>query len=334
MAMIDPFGRMVEYLRISITDRCNLRCAYCLPARGVQWQARSDLLSIAEFVRVAEAATALGIRRIRLTGGEPLVRPDVVDLVGALARLPNIEEISLTTNGMLLERLAGPLAEAGLRRVNVSLDTLDADKFRRLTRFGKLERVWRGIRAAEQAGLRPIKINTVVVRGVNDDELLGLADLTIDHSWHVRFIELMPIGNDGDWGEGMPGPLERYLSVHEMLARLAPLKLSPVPGPIGSGPARTFQIPGAHGTVGFISPLGQHFCATCNRLRLTADGRLRPCLLVDREVSVREALRQGEEITHLIGEAIEAKPSGHGLSAPDANACQDRVGRVMCQIGG
>ena len=334
VGVIDLFGRTVDYLRISVTDRCNLRCVYCLPARGIRRNARAELLSIAEIVHVVEAAAQLGVRRIRLTGGEPLVRPDIVGLVRALAQVPNIEDISLTTNGMLLERLAGPLAEAGLRRVNVSLDTLNPERFLRITRFGELDRVWRGIQAAQGVGLEPTKINTVVVRGVNDDELPALADLTRDRPWHVRFIELMPIGSGGEWEAGTPGRRERYVSVQEMSARLAGLNLTPVRGTAGNGPARVYQIPGAAGFVGFISPIGEHFCATCNRLRLTADGRLRPCLFLDREVPIREALRRGEDIGPLIVRAVQAKPSGHGLTAEDSRVSWERVGSAMSQIGG
>lgn len=329
--MIDSFDRTIDYLRISVTDRCNLRCAYCLPPSGVRWQPRADLLSIAEIVRVVEVAAGLGFRKVRLTGGEPLVRPDLPALVCAIAQIPGIEDISLTTNGMSLEKLAAPLAEAGLSRVNVSLDTLDPEKFHRLTRFGNIERVWRGIEAAERAGLTPIKLNTVVIRGMNDDELLDLARQTLTHAWHVRFIELMPMGNEGDWGEGLPVSGERYFSVQEMLTRLTPLGLTPASGPVGNGPARTYRIPGALGTVGFISPLGEHFCATCNRLRLTADGRLRPCLLLNDEIPVRESLRQGQDISLLVQQAIAFKPSGHNLWAVGSSAAQNRV---MCQIGG
>jgi len=331
----DAFGRRIDYLRISVTDRCNLRCAYCVPPAGVTWKPRSELLSFEEIEQVVRSAVALGMSKVRLTGGEPLVRSDLPHLVRAIARIPGIKEVSLTTNGMLLEKLAAPLAEAGLARVNVSLDTLDPVKFHRLTRFGEIERVWRGIEAAERAGLTPIKLNTVVVRGVNDAELCDLARLTLSQVWHVRFIELMPVGNGGDWGEEFPPVGERYVSVQEMLARLAPLGLVPAAATVGNGPARTFRIPGAPGTVGFISPLGEHFCATCNRLRLTADGRLRPCLLLDREVSVREVLRLGADVTPLIEQAVALKPSGHGLSAsstaPDMGFPQNRL---MCQIGG
>lgn len=338
--LYDVFGRRIDYLRLSVTDRCNLRCVYCMPPEGIEWKPRSEILSFEEIIQVVNVAARLGIRKIRLTGGEPLVRRDLPSLVAAIARIPGIEDISLTTNGMLLEKLAAPLAEAGLRRVNISLDTLDPHTFRRLTRLGDIERLWRGVEAAERAGLMPLKFNTVVIRGVNDVELPALARLTLEHPWHVRFIELMPVGNGGDWGEGFPPPEQRYVSVQEMLATLAPLGLVPDPGPVGHGPARTFRIPGAAGTVGFISPLGEHFCGTCNRLRLTADGRLRPCLLLDREVSIRDTLRaehdtgsriRDEAIAELIRQAVVLKPPGHGLTVTVSGFPQNRT---MCQIGG
>ena len=327
----DSFGRRIDYLRISITDRCNLRCVYCLPARGTRWQPRAELLNAEELLRVIGTAAELGVRRIRLTGGEPLVFPGLVDLVRRAALITGIEEISLTTNGMRLEALAPPLAEAGLARVNVSLDTLDPDKFRRITRGGDIRRVWRGLAAAEQCGLAPLKLNVVVVRGLNDDELLPLAQQTLRHPWHVRFIELMPVGNEGDWGAGFPAGPDRYLSVQAMQARLAPLGLVPDSGPVGNGPARNYRLLGALGTVGFISPVGEHFCAACNRIRLTADGRLRPCLLLDNEVPVREALRSGAELAPLIALAVASKPEHHALLRADRQTPQERF---MCQIGG
>jgi cyclic pyranopterin phosphate synthase len=329
MPLTDRFGRSINYLRISVTDRCNLRCVYCLPGEGVEWQARQDQLSAEEIARVAEAAAQSGVRRVRLTGGEPLVRADIVEIVARLASIPSIEEVSLTTNAMSLERLARPLAEAGLKRVNISLDTLDADKFQRITRGGNIDRLWKGIAAAEEAGLAPLKLNTVVVRGLNADELPALARLTIENPWHVRFIELMPVGNAQDWGEGFPAMDDRYISVQEMRARLSGFGLQPAETPTGNGPARTFQIPGALGTIGFISPLGDHFCQTCNRLRLTADGYLRPCLLLDGEVQVRDALRAGLPLLPLIQQAVDAKPEGHELLLqhfPES--------RRMAQIGG
>jgi cyclic pyranopterin phosphate synthase len=335
--LTDRFGRPITYLRISVTDRCNLRCVYCLPENGIQWQPRENQLSAEEIARVTEAAVLGGVKRVRLTGGEPLVRPDILEIVARLASIPGIEEVSLTTNAMLLEKLAHPLAEAGLKRVNISLDTLDEDKFKRITRGGSIDRIWSGIAEAEAAGLAPIKLNTVVVNGLNADEIPALARLTVENPWHVRFIELMPVGNTQDWGIGFPVLPERYISVQEMQARLSPFDLQPfdslragsVNAPTGNGPARTFRIPGALGTLGFISPLGEHFCQNCNRLRLTADGALRPCLLLDREIDLRHALRMGGALLPFIQNAVDAKPEGHELFLqhfPES--------RRMAQIGG
>ncbi len=327
---IDPFGRAITYLRISLTDRCNLRCVYCMPQEGLQWQARAEQLSVDEIVRVVETAAQGGVKRVRLTGGEPLVHPQVVEIVRRIASIPNIEEVSLTTNAMLLERLAQPLADAGLTRVNISLDSLDADKFKRITRGGEIDRVWRGIAAVEQARLAPIKLNTVVVRGLNADELSALANLTLENDWHVRIIEVMPIGNAQSWGEGFPAPSERYVSVQEMRAALSTFDLRPVTAPMGNGPARTFRIPGALGTVGFISPLGEHFCQNCNRLRLTSDGRLRSCLVIPAEVSLRDAVRSGQPLEEFFQQAIAHKPEHHDMLAAVPAGSQ----RGMSQIGG
>lgn len=327
---IDPFGRAITYLRISITDRCNLRCVYCMPKEGLQWQPHTDQLSVEEIALVVEAAAQGGVKRIRLTGGEPLVHPHIVEIVRRIASIRQIEEVSLTTNALLLERLAQPLADAGLKRVNISLDSLDAGKFKRITRGGDINRVWKGISAAERAALLPIKLNAVIVRGLNDSELPTFARLTIENEWHLRFIEVMPIGNAQDWGEGFPTSKERYISVQDMRAHLATLDLQPEISPLGNGPARTFRIPGALGTIGFISPLGEHFCQTCNRLRLTADGRLRSCLVVPAEISLREALRSGKPLVEHFREAIAKKPEHHDMliSAPAGSQ------RGMSQIGG
>ena len=327
---IDPFGRAITYLRISVTDRCNLRCVYCMPKEGLQWQPRADQLSVEEIARVVESAAQGGVKRVRLTGGEPLVHPHIVEIVRRIASIPIIEEVSLTTNAMLLERLARPLADAGLKRVNISLDSLDADKFKRITRGGDLTRVWKGISAAEQAHLAPLKLNTVIVRGLNADELSALARLTIENDWHVRFIEVMPISNAQDWGEGFPVPDERYVSVHEMLAQLSTFDLQPVTTPTGNGPARTFRIPGALGTVGFISPLGEHFCQNCNRLRLTSDGKLRSCLVIPMEVSLRDAVRSGQTLDEFFQQAIANKPEHHDMLVATPAGTQ----RGMSQIGG
>lgn len=327
---IDPFGRAITYLRISLTDRCNLRCVYCMPKEGLQWQARADQLSAEEIVRVVETAAHGGVKRVRLTGGEPLVHPHIVEIVRRLSSIEDIEEVSLTTNAMLLERLAEPLAEAGLKRVNISLDTLDRDKFRRITRGGEIDRVWRGIAAAERAHLAPLKLNTVIVRGLNADELPALAHLTIENDWHVRFIEVMPIGNAQDWGKSFPSPNERYVSVQEMHSILSTLDLQPVTTLKGNGPARTYRIPSALGTVGFISPLGEHFCQNCNRLRLTSDGRLRSCLVTPAEVSLRDAVRSGMPLEDFFQQAIAQKPEHHDLLV--AMPADSRRG--MSQIGG
>lgn len=327
---IDQFGRAITYLRISVTDRCNLRCVYCMPKEGLEWQPREDQLSVGEIIRVVETAARGGVKRVRLTGGEPLIHPHIVEIVRRIASIQGIEEVSLTTNAILLERLARPLADAGLKRVNISLDSLGADKFRRITRGGDLNRTWRGIAAAERAHLAPLKLNTVVVRGLNADEIPALARLTMENDWHVRFIEIMPIGNAQDWGEGFPAPDERYVSVQEMHAALSAFKLQPVAAAIGNGPARTFRIPGALGTVGFISPLGERFCRNCNRLRLTSDGKLRSCLAIPAEVSLRDAVRNGKPIEELFHRAIAAKPERHDMFIATPAASQ----RGMSQIGG
>ncbi len=323
----DGYGRVIDYLRVSVTSLCDLRCVYCTP--GPRLRAAADALSDEEILRVVRAAARLGVRRVRLTGGEPTLRPGLTGLIEAMAGTRGIEEVSLTTNGQRLAAMAAELARAGLRRVNVSLDSLQPDRFRRVTRGGDLSRVLEGLCAAQTAALDPVKINAVVVRGLNDDELVDLARLTLEHPWHVRFIELMPIGNQGRWGAGFPEPPDRFLPVDEIHRRLADLDLEPSDGPQGGGPARTFRLRGAQGTVGFIAPLGQRFCGTCNRLRLTSDGRLRPCLLAGEELTILPALRSGEPLEPLLMRAVAAKPEGHGLHhgwlASDLH---------MCEIGG
>lgn len=326
--LIDPYGRAITYLRVSITDRCNLRCGYCMPPDGLKWLPPENLLSAGELLRVVEAAVSLGIKKVRLTGGEPLVRPDVLSIVQGIAALQGVEDLSLTTNGMLLKPLAKSLADAGLQRVNISLDTLDPQKFHKMTRFGDFSRVWEGILAAEEAGLAPIKINSVVVGGFNERELPDLARLSVQHAWHIRFIELMPVANQQDWGDGLPSN-GRYVSFQRMESLLDDLHLQPVDTSTHSGPERIFRIPGAPGTVGFISPLGDQFCSRCNRLRLTADGGLRSCLLVDREISIREALQTGADLREFLVKAVENKPEGHELAKNHSPQS-----RTMSQIGG
>jgi len=323
----DTFERTIDYLRISITDRCNLRCVYCMPEEGVPACSHDDILRYEEIERVVRAAAALGVSKLRITGGEPLVRLGVVDLVRALAHIPGIDDIALTTNGMLLRRYAAALAEAGLRRVNVSLDTLRPERFRAITRWGDLDTVLDGIDAAFAAGLEPVKTNTVVMRGQNDDEVVDLARKTLDTRWHVRFIEWMPVGAAArDWRARVVPAAEIRARIEAELGPLVPAKVN------GAGPARIFKLPDAVGTLGFIGAVSEHFCASCNRLRLTADGKLRPCLLAADELDLRTPLRQGAsqaDIQALLQEAIRVKPRGHHLAE-----CAQVRDRAMAQIGG
>ncbi|MBA4383144.1 MAG: GTP 3',8-cyclase MoaA [Anaerolinea sp.] len=327
--LIDAFARKITYLRISVTDRCNERCAYCLPINGVTWLDEKDLITANEIVRLAEAAIGLGITKIRLTGGEPLVRPDILEIISKISIIPGLKDLSLTTNGMLLGKMAKSLVKAGLQRVNISLDTLDSEKYKKITRFGNFQQTWQGILEAEDVGLFPIKINTVVVGGFNDDEIIPIAKLSITHPWHIRFIELMPVANQEDWGAGLPSVEERYFSSQKMHKILSSLNLEELDSSANSGPECTYQIPGGTGTVGFISPLGDHFCMKCNRLRLTADGCLKSCLLVDKEISIRDALRSGADLTSFLQNAVANKPIGHELVT---HSCSDK--RCMSQIGG
>lgn len=325
--MQDQYGRDLTDLRISLTDRCNLRCVYCMPAEGIDFRPPEGLLQDGELRLLVRIAAELGVRKVRLTGGEPTVRPGLVDLVDAIAATPGIEDVALTTNGLLLDRLAGPLAAAGLTRVNVSLDTLDPGKFTRITRGGRVEQVMVGIAAAEAAGLRPIKINAVIVRGFNDDDVVPLAALTLSRPWDVRFIEMMPFGSVGDFAEaGIVTSGETMAKIERVLGSLTPLDLS------GDDPARGYRLPDARGRLGFVSPVSQPFCAKCGRLRLTADGRLRLCLLRDDEADLLTPLREGrpyEEIKALFRAAAFRRPFGHAL----AEALYPQA-RVMIQIGG
>ncbi|HEY9086997.1 MAG TPA: GTP 3',8-cyclase MoaA [Anaerolineaceae bacterium] len=327
--IIDRFGRQVTYLRVSVTDRCNFRCVYCMPAEGIQRKDHTQMLRYEEIAEIVRVAAGEGVREVRLTGGEPLVRRDLPLLVRMIAAIPGIEDLSLTTNGLLLDRMAAELAAAGLTRLNVSLDTLNPQRFQRITRGGDLERVLDGLAAATEAGLDPVKINMVVMRGVNDDEIEAMARLTLSRPWQVRFIELMPLSNQAPWGEGFPAPETMFFSVQEMLEQLARLGLRATGEKVGSGPAREYRLDGALGAIGFISPLGQSFCADCNRLRLTADGHLRPCLMSDVEVPLLSALRSGQPLLPLLRQAAQIKPEGHHLDQLPAPG-----GRCMSQIGG
>lgn len=314
MLCTDAFDRPIQYLRVSVTDRCNLRCVYCMPEEGVSKITHAEVLRYEEIVRIVRVAVAMGLIHVRLTGGEPLVRAGIVELVTALAAIPGLDDLSMTTNGLLLSRYAGPLARAGLRRVNLSLDTLRPERFTQITRWGRLDEVLSGRQAALAAGLCPVKINTVVIRGLNDDEVIELARLTLDPDWHVRFIEVMPLGNGGHWsGNGVVPAAEIHARIE---AALGPLASVPGDGN-GAGPARYYRLPGAAGTLGFISPVTEHFCQACNRLRLTSDGQLLPCLMSNLAVDLRAPLRAGVDdatLQELFRQAIQIKPRGHRLA--------------------
>lgn len=321
----DGFGRSIEYLRISVTDRCNFRCRYCMPAAGLEWLPKSDILSYEEITQVVRELAPLGLRRLRITGGEPTLRPQLELLVGMLRSIPGIEDISLSTNGVRLPELAGSFRKAGLDRVNMSADSLRPDRIRQISRRNIDFDPIAAATAAEQAGLSPIKINVVVMRGINDDELRDFARLTIEREWHVRFIELMPVGEMREltWDHVVPSE-----EVLRQLEEIAPLE--PAAGPArGNGPARYFRFADARGTVGVITPMSHTYCGSCNRVRLTADGRLRTCLFGDDEVDLRSPLREGLPLEPFFRSALSSKPKEHHL-------LQMQVGglRALSQVGG
>ncbi len=333
--MKDAYGRGIDYLRISLTDRCNLRCVYCMPESGVVSLPHESILRLEEFERVIKCAAKLGIKHIRFTGGEPTVRKGLVGLVERTVATPGIESVALTTNATLLPGMAADLKAAGLSRVNISLDTLDADQYRLITRRGNLSDALNGIKAALDCGLSPVKLNTVVVRSLNQD-LLGFAKLTLDEPLHVRFIEYMPVGHDEDcggcgWGIGDVVPAEEILQTIDAQASslgLGHLQPADEGKPDGWGPARYYRLPNAQGTIGVISAISNHFCGSCNRLRLTADGKIKPCLFSDQEYDLRTALREGtdQDVRAVFEAALAHKPSGH----------EHRIGtkRMMSQVGG
>ena len=324
---LDRFGRKIHYLRISLTDHCNLRCVYCMP-EDMTFRPNAELMQDDEVLLLVQLFANLGFDKFRLTGGEPTVRLHIVDLVRQMAQVPGVRSLSMTTNGVLLSKLAHPLAQAGLQRVNISLDTLDPQKFHRLTRWGALEDVWQGVQAAEQAGLTPIKINAVVVRGYNESDVVDLARLTLERNWQVRFIEMMPFAGATEL------QLRQVVTAEEIQRRieteLGPLYMANN-GEL-DGEARIFHLEGAQGKVGFISSVTVPFCAACTRARLTADGRLRLCLLREGEVDLLTPLRQGaslEELRQIILDGIWYKPWGHGLAEGVIP-----LNRVMSEIGG
>jgi cyclic pyranopterin phosphate synthase len=314
MKLIDAYGRRINYLRLSVTDRCNLRCCYCMPAEGVAKLEHSELLSYEELFRVASACVAQGIEKIRVTGGEPLVRKGLTGFLGRLSAIPGLRELVLTTNGVLLEELAKPLRDAGVARLNISLDSLKPETFARITRGGDLARVLNGIAAAERAGFPPVKINMVVMRGVNDDEILDFAALSLDKPYTVRFIEYMPTLRDQGWNA-------QCMAGSEILARIAErYPLLPLVGAEMAGPARNFKIEGAAGAIGIITPISGHFCESCNRIRVTAAGVVRGCLFSDHGIDLKPLLESPDPVPlrETVRRIVTEKPGRHHLSEEGA----------------
>ena len=309
--MRDSYSRKIDYLRVSITDRCNLRCRYCMPEEGVSSVGHDSVLSYEELYRVVRIAVELGVRKIRLTGGEPLVRKGVVDFIGSLVQLPQKPELTLTTNGMLLADYAKDLKKAGLSRINISLDTLQPERFKQITRRDGLERVLNGLQAASDAGFSPLKINMVPISGVNADEIAAFGRLTYEHPWEVRFIEFMPVSSDLEYTAEQLYPATRIQEDLRQIAELIPEARAGI-----LGPARIYRLKGAVGTVGVIHAVSEHFCRECNRLRLTSDGQLRPCLLADHEVDLRSVLRSGVDdrmVAEVLEKSVAEKPERHCL---------------------
>ena len=325
--LIDQYKRTLNYLRVSITDRCNLNCIYCTPPHAMPKLEHKDILRYEEILRLAGIAANLGIDKIRLTGGEPLVRKGVYEFIPKLTAIPGLKEVSITTNGIYLKENLDRIKTAGINRINVSLDTMDRDKYRLITGFDGFPQVWEGIEQARMMGLNPIKINIVPLKGINDGEYLDFARLTLEYPYHIRFIEHMPVGTVGAEIQ------TNYIPNAEIKAQISRLgKLIPVPRTKYDGPAARFRLEGALGEIGFISPLTHHFCKTCNRLRLTAAGHLRPCLLSDKEEDLKKPMRNGasdQELELIFLKTAFNKPRSHLLDSPGPTPSSQ-----MSSIGG
>ena len=320
--LVDREKRHLNYLRISITDRCNLRCLYCTPEGRIPKLRHNDILSYEEILRLVNIGVRLGIRKIRITGGEPLVRKGAIGLLRQLAAIPELEDVSLTTNGVMLASKAHEIFAAGIRRINISLDSLHREKYAQITGYDKLEQVWSGIELAREIGFAPIKINIVALRGINDDEILDFGRLSLKHPYHIRFIEYMPIGNSRTSSRDQ-------ILTPEIQERIASLgKLIPLGNNLNDGPARRYRLEGARGEIGFISALSQHFCDRCNRLRLTADGRLRACLLSDHHEPLKQLLRGGasdDQLAEIFRLAVRQKAARHHLSCNELSTVKDQM---------
>ncbi len=327
MSLKDRFSRIIDYMRISITDRCNLRCIYCMP-HELEPLIHKEILTYEEIIRIVKVGARLGVRKVRITGGEPLARKNVQYLIRKLKEIDGIEDLSMTTNGVLLNRYAREVKESGLDRVNVSLDSLRKERYREITRGGSLEEILSGIELAEKIGLDPVKINAVIIRGINDDEIEDFARLTLTTPYHVRFIEFMP-GTDNYWSEDRCVPMKEIKErIYKTFGELIPVKVRK------HGPARYFRISGASGVIGFISAVTHHFCSECNRLRITPDGKIRPCLFSDTEIDLRSAIRRGaddDEIERLLRLSVAVKPEGHRISEDIPAGV---INRPMSKLGG
>lgn len=325
--LIDPHNRRLNYLRVSITDRCNLKCLYCMPGDRIPKLSHKEILRYEEILRIVEVGVRLGISKIRITGGEPLFRRGVYAFLETLGKMPGIQDLSLTTNGVLLKENIERIRSAGIKRINVSLDTLKREQFRQITGYDFFDQVWEGIETALKMGFDPIKLNVVPLRGINDDELEEIAALSFAHPLHVRFIEYMPMGIS-------PMEADRQLLAHEIRQRIQKLgELVPVEKQTNDGPAERFRLAGGKGEIGFIRPISRHFCRTCNRLRLTASGRLRPCLLSDHAEDIKTPLREGcsdDDLAEIFLKAVRSKPSEHHL----ADRHPGKISTQMCTIGG
>ncbi|QAA35333.1 GTP 3',8-cyclase MoaA [Clostridium manihotivorum] len=318
--MLDSFGRNINYLRISVTDLCNLRCKYCMPEKGIAKACHDEILTFEEIQHITEKFAELGVNKVRITGGEPLVRRDILNLIERISTIKGIDEIAMTTNGILLKEYAKALKEAGLSRVNISLDTLNPDKYRDITKGGELKAVLEGIAEAKKVGLTPIKINVVLMKGFNEDEIKDFVDLTIDEEIDVRFIELMPIGQVKNWS------LNKYLSNETVLNKVP--ELVEIEAKDSSSPAKYYKFPKGKGNVGLINPISCKFCSNCNRVRLTADGKIKPCLHSDEEIDIKALVRNGQDITKVLCDIVKNKPKEHDLE--DGKYIE----REMTAIGG
>ena len=323
----DSYNRQIDYIRISITDKCNLKCIYCMPSENLKFFKQKEVMTNDEILRFIRIASKHGLRKVRITGGEPLMRKNIISLISSIKKI-GIRDLSITTNGIVLSKVVEDLKKAGLDRVNISLDTMYPDKFKAITGGGDIDSVWQSIKKAEKTGLTPVKINVVPIRGVNDDEILSFASLTFDNDYHIRFIEFMPATCNGIWKKDKCVSSAEAMEKISTLGRLEPLKFK------GRGPSRNYRIKGAVGVIGFISPLSDHFCGECSRLRLTADGEIRPCLFSNIKIDIKTPMRNGasdEEIDDLFCKAVKVKPQRHLLNEDITSANHLKA---MFKIGG